>query len=884
MNLIRLTSQAGRRAAVRLPLLAAALCGICLTSCTDDTGREPVPSAQVSFLCTVAPATSAPAAMPQGSVVAMQGGSSPLYLHTLHSTTVTRATPITGSDYMYSSFGVSAYQYTDTWSGTGETPNFFYNQTAAKQTDDGGYALTGGTYYWPGSTYRMRFFAYAPTDNDGYVFSGETVAGAPTVTVTVPSDVDDQQDLLVAASDELAGNYGSAVSLKFGHALTAVRFVCGDDLQSGTVNSITISGVSNTGTYNMYTGEWTVGDSSTADFSQTLDESTDGAEGTCITETAETFMMIPQTLPADAKLTVSFTDSKSTEHKLTANIGKTTWTKGQTVTYKISSSSINNWTYTLSVTAPAATYGCTGGTQQYTVSSYRTRADGKTQAVAWTTEYSVNGGTTWTGNAPAWLTTFTASGSGSTDGVSYDATVGAQTTTSTSSHIYKLQTATERGTAAVPYNLANQTDGGTTVENTANCYVVNAPGYYSFPLVYGNSIKNSQTNAAAYTSTVTGNANVLTPFVNHLGSGITSPYIASNDGCTPDKAELVWQDAKDLVTDIEYNPGDNGGNISFHVDKATIQQGNAVIAVKDAEGTVLWSWHIWVTDEKISADNTIAVTNYQKTEIDFMPVNLGWCDGETVTFGNAARSCQVRFIAGNGSNEQTETITITQSAGTVTTYDGSPYYQWGRKDPFLPSNRNGTTFTNKTWYNASGTSSTSNPTIQDLGKGSSGVKNYILNPGVMTGNSNGDYTYYNLWSANNSIVGKDNLDVTVVKTVYDPSPVGFSVPYGNAYTGFTTTGSNTSTVAEVNGTWDDVSKGYSFNADADGVTILFPLLPYRSRTDAATVSYGYSIYWSAVPFASHTGYYLFLKTFPNVSPTANSYRGYGSCVRPAKEQ
>ena len=33
--------------------------------------------------------------------------------------------------------------------------------------------------------------------------------------------------------------------------------------------------------------------------------------------------------------------------------------------------------------------------------------------------------------------------------------------------------------------------------NTANCYVVNASGTYTFPLVYGNGIKNGAPNAPA---------------------------------------------------------------------------------------------------------------------------------------------------------------------------------------------------------------------------------------------------------------------------------------------------------------------------------------------------------------------------------------------------
>ena len=886
LNLIRLTSQAGRRAAVRLPLLAAALCGICLISCTDDMGREPVPSAQVSFLCTVSPATSAPAAMPQGSVVAMQGGSSPLYLHTLNAATVTRATPVTS---MYDSFGVSAYQYTDTWSGESETPNFFYNQTATKQTDDGGYAFTGSTYYWPGAASHMRFFAYAPVDNSNYQLSGETEKGAPTLTVTVPSDVADQEDLLVAASDELKGDNGSAVSLKFSHALTAVRFVCGDDLLSGTVNSITISGVYNTGTYNIYTGEWTVSDTSTADFSQTLDKSVDGTEGTSITTEAQTFMMIPQTLPTDAKLTVSFTDSSNTEHELTANIGNTVWTKGQTVTYKISSSSIN-WTYTLSVTGPAKTYGCTGGTQQYTVKSYRTH-NGKstTEAVKWTTQYSVDGGATWTASKPTWLTDFTDSGEGGEEGTSYDATLGAQTiTASTGNHIYTLQKADAKGTAAVPYNLANQTDGDTTVENTANCYVVNAPGYYSFPLVYGNAIKNSKTNSSAYTSTVTDNDNVLTPFINHLGNGITDPYIANNTGCTPATAELVWQDAENLVTDIQYNAGSSttDGTISFYVDRATIRQGNAVIAVKDASGTVLWSWHIWVTDETISADNTIAVMNYQETTINFMPVNLGWCDGETVTFGTAERTCQVKFTAGSGSNEQTQTITLTQSYGTVTTYDGSPYYQWGRKDPFLPSA--GISTTNKTWYDKDGNSSTDSPATEEWSSGGvECIKSYILYPNVMTSYTLGDKKYHNLWSANNTATVYTDYDDIVVKTVYDPSPVGFSVPIARAFTGFTKDG-KTATGSNINeGTKSD--SGYSFKVN-DDKTIFFPALGVRYGTQGALSYAGqYGRYWSAVSYEGANGGLMgtslaLVLNYNYIYPMFYANRWFGQNVRPAKEQ
>ena len=131
-----------------------------------------------------------------------------------------------------------------------------------------------------------------------------------------------------------------------------------------------------------------------------------------------------------------------------------------------------------------------------------------------------------------------------------------------------------------------------------------------------------------------------------------------------------------------------------------------MIAVKDASGDVLWSWHIWVTDEDV--DNVIEVTNYQNVEYSFMPVPLGWCDGETVTY--EARNCKVRFTAG----EQTSDIVVSQKSSIVTIGGNHPYYQWGRKDPFRPSNGvNG----NKIWYDANGTSSANNVKVESFSYG-----------------------------------------------------------------------------------------------------------------------------------------------------------------------
>lgn len=856
----------------------------CLSSCEDDLERGKT-STSISFT-PVIQSSWGPSArtmtgtdMPQGSVSSLQGGRTSLYLHTLYTDSIalppsdsrpdrgvlTRATPIKDVN-MYESFGVSAYSYTGSWSED-KTPNYFYNATASKS--DGGYTLSS-THYWPGSSYKMKFFAYAPTANTQYVLSGRTQAGSPTISVTIPSDVNDQKDLLVAKTDELAGNTNTAVALSFNHALTAIRFVCGDDMQVGTVKSVSLKNVYSKGTYNMGTQTWSDLDTP-ATFSQTLDKVTTGTPDEALTSEAQTFMMVPQTLPDGAQLEVVFTDNSSIDHTLTADIKGTSWPVGKTVTYKISSSSIN-WSYTLTVSGPAD-FTYTGGTQPYSVTSYRENTKGVQEAAPWTAQYSVDNGVSWTDTRPEWLTAFTASGAGGTSAQPYDATVSVQTGTDTSPHTTALQNATAKGTADTPYNLSNQTDGGPTDENTANCYVVSAPGYYSFPLVYGNALKNRSTNESAYKTGNTG-SNILSNFINHTGAGISDPYIANNNGCTPAKAELVWQDVMDLVTDIKYNAGSNGGNISFKVDRFSIQQGNAVIAIKDASNNVLWSWHIWVTDENI--DNVIEVTNYQNVKYNIMPVNLGWCDDDVTTY--AERSCKVRFTAGDASKE----VTIRQVSASITIRGNHPYYQWGRKDPLRPSN--GLANTNKTWYDKNGTSSQSNPATENFFAGVTCIMNYILKPDVMQNQPSGDNAYANLWSVDNTVYTAN--DNPVVKTVYDPSPVGFKLPPGNVFTGFTTTGGSTSTSSEINGTWSSSSlKGWNFYTDSSkSKTIFFPASGYRYRSNGMVSNVSSDgFYWSAVPSSPTKGHYLYFSSLQVIPLSTSDYRAVGFGVRSCQE-
>lgn len=740
----------------------------------------------------------------------------PIYLHTLYTDSIqsqpdedkaeTRAAPVSAAN-IYTSFGVLAYTYTGAWDGT-QSPNYMYDVTVNKS---GNVWAPSSTYYWPGETYKMRFFAYAPKGNNAYRLSGQT-AGHPTLTCTVPDDVADQADLLVAASGEINGNSNIPVNLTFHHALTAVKFVCGNDMNPGVVKRVTLKNVYSQGTYDLDDQTWK-DHGRTTSFTQELNKTAQGTEGEAITSEAQTFMMIPQTLPEAAKIEVTFADAKG-EHTLSATLAKSVWPMGKTVTYKISISSIN-WEYTLSVTGTEH-FTHNGGTNSYQITSYRTNSTtGTKEPAPWTAEFSTDG-QNWTTRKPDWVTAFTANGNGSLEASSYDATLSSTEGITSNEHTDILRKAQPRGSASAPYDLSTGGSSNLSARNTANCYVVNAPGWYCFPLVYGNAVKNGKANTSAYISPGKGR-NFLTNFINHLGNDITDPYINNNADCTVSQAELAWQDAKDLVGNISCEGSGPQAYIKFYVAPSSICQGNALITAKNAEGTIVWSWHIWVTDEDLT--KTLAITNHTPKTYQLMPVYVGFCEGDRTTYPE--RSCFVRIKTKGGD----QTFELIQDMDTFVP-SNAPYYQGGRKDPFTPSN--GYVKEYKTLYDASGKAYTSAPEMDDFsGNTVSGttitakkdIAISIQRPTTMQKMPSESYSsYMNLWNAIQNIEYKSKTpikDQTVVKTIYDPCPPGFCLPPAILFSGMSISNKFTKVSTKIK----DVADLNALYPSAHGVTI-----------------------------------------------------------------
>lgn len=776
----------------------------------------------------------------------------------------TRATPIVTGN-MYNSFGVSAYVYAGSWDGS-QAPNYMYNIPFAKS---GAAWVPNSAYYWPGSGYNIRFFAYAPHNAANVTLSSPTSTGMPSITYTVPPSAENQNDLLVASSGEQSGNHNSDFPLTFYHALTAIRFVTGADVRGGTVKSVSLRDISNKGVFSFATNTWTIEAGSKATFTQNLNKSVTGTTGEDITTAAQTFMMLPQTLPSGSKLEVVFNDGAQ-DHTLTADIGGSIWDKGKTITYQISTSSIN-WEYYLMITPPA-TYSYAGGTNKYSVASYKQKKGtgptaGTSEAIPWSAEYSTDGGSNWTTVKPSWLTSFTGSDVGSTTVTNYDATVAVQSAVTTSQNTQSLRIATKKNDFDL--STINVATGATVTRTTANCYVIKAPGTYKFPVVYGNGVKNNLTNSSAYTTSSIA-SNLLSRFLDHNGTGITDPYISRQHPVTD--ACLLWQDAPGLISNIGIVGTGNDTYVTFSVDENTIQEGNAIIAVRGPTKDILWSWHIWVTNQDLTALRTISNTTtagvtYSGT---FMPVNVGWCNGIVNSYNE--RKCMVR-ISQTGTNLPPQTMTITQTSSVITNSGNSPYYQWGRKDPMLPAlagKIDKAFFVNNSNY-AYGN--------QDL---STSVSAYIKNPHKFNIASGGgmDGKYLNLWNSNNSAI--DDFNMNVVKTIYDPCPVGFKMPNITNFRGTTTTGENANN-PNIRGTWSTLNNDVGWLFDASPTKTHFQAIGLRWYTtglsDLIKIN-GY--YWSAVPAGATTSYRL---SFGNndVFFKTTSQRGFGEAVRGVME-
>lgn len=757
-------------------------------------------------------------------------------------------------------------------------PEWFYNEP----TLSNGKLVTPRKWSW--AIPHARFYAVFPQVKNEYTkikLSPETYEGSPYIEFEDETDVTNQKDLMTACSGHVHYSVqGTAprTDLDFRHALTAIKFAVGQNLSiNKTISKVEIRNALSKGKYTLSDKF----DGTGAKWENLSDAKTFKLEGLAVSTNQNpnavltgndgdnyTFYMIPQELTGkNITVYVEFTDGSKIESTL-----KGSWLAGTTKTYKLSEKN-STWEYTLETTNPANVAYNQDKSNDYLVTSYRNAPDGTKQAVKWKTvgyeEYD-RATDSWTNlgtNKPTWLTAMSKeNGEGGANAESGRATITKADLKDRLTEYNKvLQTATEKGAAGNYYNLSN-TNGGDAIQNTANSYLISAPGYYRIPLVYGNAVKGGTTNESSYKTAHTG-TDVLSNFKDHLGNDITTPYINVQNASNPaTQASIVWMDQQALVDGLSVTNNGDKSFVNFHVSAANIKNGNAVIAVKSGDGTIMWSWHLWF--DHSDALSTIACTNHEGDNFKVTKNILGYTIYKwKSTSYESPRVARIKIEqeVGNGA-KKTAYITITQSPYAEREYS-TALYQFGRKDAFPGTN---------TLYES---------TFVENGGDNISIVNAIQNPGTFYTDGNKldtEYRYFNLWSMQTT--SQTDVSKTLIKTIYDPCPVGFSMPPLKTFSGVTITGKTNTNNKDINalGDWD---QGWHFYAkdSSSPSTVYYPAI--GSRTAKEGKLYGVKdrgYYWVGVPSSTSAGNNLDIRN-TIVIPANNLNRAVGCSIRPVAQ-
>ncbi|MDE7078143.1 MAG: hypothetical protein K2O55_06175, partial [Alistipes sp.] len=331
-------------------------------------------------------------------------------------------------------------------------------------------------------------------------------------------------------------------------------------------------------------------------------------------------------------------------------------------------------------------------------------------------------------------------------------------------------------------------------EATANCYMVSLAGH-----------------AYKFKATVSGNG-ATTP-----ASTCGSQKAPQIDPLTfsPASAKVLWETGgtNKIIKSVEYKndlvyfttAGEAGDAIT---------EGNAVIAVYNASGVILWSWHIWstaydpTTDKHVYSTRAISTSGYNNVPTrneTVMTRNLGAANNQGANVG---------------------------SFGLL--------YQWGRKDPFVGSSAtSGTTFVTtypNSWpivaastaassVDASITYAIQHPTTF-LTQYNTTTYDWVAASAIANQRDN-------LWGNPNTSTQTPNMQ-RGSKSIYDPCPPGWRVGPQDTWTRFSTIGYNTSTSSQFNITGSfSVGWNFYYAGDKTGGTVYYPAAGNRYRDTGA---------------------------------------------------
>lgn len=650
---------------------------------------------------------------------------------------------------------------------------------------------------------------------------------------TIPDNVIEQKDLLFAynresrtfdsgkvtamtSSNKDYNRTDEEMDINFCHALSAIKFDISGVVDQN-VDRIEIGGVASSGDCRVTVEEgnpafaWS-GYGEAKSYSQNYNPTDFKENGQMVDGSNKEFLMIPQTLTDAATLTITFDGIASKPKCIKGN--DVTWQPGKFYTYKITKSAYE-YDYKFSLSWDKFIFSNNkdqeGTANPELIYSYRVRSDDpaqKREHVDWSIKSyrigdgeDVDLGSLSMDYGPTWINANTRILGASVDVLTIKARKADIIAKGKNDYWLNKDGRTEdlgwspedwsvKGTIDLSKMNVYDDNPATSINahamTTSNCYIVRHTGTYMLPLVYGNGVKGGLENINAYFTQIRSgkDVNKLSRFLNHRDEGITSAFIENNKGCTASRCELLWESDAAVISNLELigNAAPSGTVVTvnnvrylkFTVDKNTVEQSNALIAIKDSEGNVIWNWHIWVTNDPNVTAQPIEVTNYNGNKYYFLNVdNIG---AVTESY-YLERPDIVLTLQQERPSGSPATLKITLKQAMFNTKRSSLMFEWGRKDPFLKND----------------VDHAGNPILtykQENSTIGSGIREPLTWFGFTKINNVTrewiDPVYTNLWTG---IKGNYNIlerDSETIKTIYDPSPVGYMVPPIGAFSGFDT--------------------------------------------------------------------------------------------------
>ena len=561
--------------------------------------------------------------------------------------------------------------YVAAWEGTSRFIPTVVTSGTQPQYEQVSYSAVSG--WTSASTYRwaddqsLAFYAYAnlpatvEDEVEASIACGSSTEQVLTYSV-VPADAMKQNDILMGYFTGTGNdNKDDSKKLKkaditFYHPMTAVRFVKGEftGMESVKFKAIYLSQIYKSGTATMTPSsiaEEDPGDKfSWTNLSETMQQAElkAGDDGYLAVDATtfvigEPFIIIPQDLESKPVKIVIVAEIDGETNYLSTTLDSGVWAAGTTYTYIIGKSiDTSDYTFTFENMSGgeiiSLLFRNTVRTGRESFKLIESSKEGGTVPVGYSAFYSTDNGATWiaynsattgiSGLEPTGNEGLASGGDSRTIYLTSKPRV-----TPSDMYFWKGRAGEPemRGSAAAPVDLSKLPVGGEGAEgaeqHTANCYIVKHAGYYKFPCVYGNG--NFQTE--------TSGDHVLSTFVNAKGNPISSKYVLADVAASAPKAAMLWSDFMyeelNLVNDVELIGSGNSAYIRFKTpSRDELAEGNAVIVLYDDmnsnnsydEGEALWSWHIWVSDSDLSADN-VGTVDTRFGQFSFMSHNIGWC-------------------------------------------------------------------------------------------------------------------------------------------------------------------------------------------------------------------------------------------------------------------